>query len=119
VADKFLVVDGSSLIHRAFFALPPLMTRKGLNTGAVYGFCNMLLRVISDVKPKWIAIAFDKSRVTFRNNMYADYKAQRKGTPSELSEQFPIARKLLEAMNISVLELEGLKPTTLSALCPS
>lgn len=107
MADKFLVVDGSSLIHRAFFALPPLMTRKGLNTGAVYGFCNMLLRVISDVKPKWIAIAFDKSRVTFRNNMYADYKAQRKGTPSELSEQFPIARKLLEAMNISVLELEG------------
>ena len=81
VADKFLVVDGSSLIHRAFFALPPLMTKKGLNTGAVYGFCNMLLRVISDVKPKWVAVAFDKSRVTFRTEMFEGYKAQRKETP--------------------------------------
>lgn len=106
MADKFLVVDGSSLIHRAFFALPPLMTKKGLNTGAVYGFCNMLLRVINDVQPKWVAVAFDKSRVTFRNKMFVDYKAQRKETPSELSEQFPVARKLLEAMNISVLEME-------------
>ncbi|MGL5206933.1 MAG: DNA polymerase I [Acidaminococcaceae bacterium] len=107
MADKFLVIDGSSLIHRAFFALPPLMTKKGLNTGAVYGFCNMLLRVISDVKPKWIAVAFDKSRVTFRTEMFDGYKAQRKETPCELSEQFPIARQLLEAMNISVLELDG------------
>lgn len=106
MADKFLVVDGSSLIHRAFFALPPLMTKKGLNTGAVYGFCNMLLRVINDVQPKWVAVAFDKSRVTFRNKMFVDYKAQRKETPSELSEQFPVARKLLEAMNISVLEMD-------------
>ena len=107
MADKFLVVDGSSLIHRAFFALPPLMTKKGLNTGAVYGFCNMLLRVISDVKPKWIAVAFDKSRVTFRTEMFDGYKAQRKETPCELSEQFPVARQLLEAMNISVLEMDG------------
>ena len=107
MADKFLVVDGSSLIHRAFFALPPLMTKKGLNTGAVYGFCNMLLRVISDVKPKWVVVAFDKSRVTFRTEMFDGYKAQRKETPCELSEQFPIARQLLEAMNISVLEMDG------------
>ncbi|HIU64324.1 MAG TPA: DNA polymerase I [Candidatus Avacidaminococcus intestinavium] len=105
--DKFLVIDGSSLIHRAFFALPPLTTKKGLNTGAVYGFCNMLLRVISDVNPKWVAVAFDKSRVTFRTEMFAGYKAQRKETPSELSEQFPLARQLLEAMNIKVLELDG------------
>ena len=107
MADKFLVVDGSSLIHRAFFALPPLMTKKGLNTGAVYGFCNMLLRVISDVKPKWVVVAFDKSRVTFRTEMFDGYKAQRKETPCELSEQFPIAQQLLEAMNISVLEMDG------------
>jgi len=107
VADKFLVVDGSSLIHRAFFALPPLTTKKGLNTGAVYGFCNMLLRIISEVKPKWVAVAFDKSRITFRNEMFDGYKAQRKETPCELSEQFPIARKLLQAMNISVLEMDG------------
>ena len=60
MADKFLVIDGSSLIHRAFFALPPLMTKQGVHTGAVYGFCNMLVKLLGDVKPKWLAVAFDK-----------------------------------------------------------
>lgn len=106
MADKFLVIDGSSLIHRAFFALPPLTTQQGLNTGAVYGFCNMLLRLLNDVQPKWLAVAFDKSRHTFRTELYPEYKGQRKPTPSELSEQFPLARRLLESMNIAVLELD-------------
>ncbi len=107
MADKFLIIVGSSLIHRAFFALPPLTTQNGVHTGAVYGFCNMLLRLLSDVKPKWMAVAFDKSRKTFRTEMFADYKGQRKPTPSELSEQFPLARKVLEAMNIAVLEIDN------------
>lgn len=107
MADKFLVIDGSSLIHRAFFALPQLTTKSGVHTGAVYGFCNMLLRLLADVQPKWLAVAFDKSRKTFRTEMYADYKGQRKPTPSELSEQFPLARKVLEAMDIAVLELDN------------
>lgn len=107
MADKFLVIDGSSLIHRAFFALPPLTTQSGVHTGAVYGFCNMLLRLLADVQPKWLAVAFDKSRKTFRTEMFADYKGQRKPTPSELSEQFPLARKVLEAMNVAVLELDN------------
>ncbi|MEG1727146.1 MAG: DNA polymerase I [Acidaminococcaceae bacterium] len=107
MAEKFLVVDGSSLIHRAFFALPPLMTQKGVHTGAVYGLCNMLLKLINDVQPKWMLVAFDKSRTTFRTALYNEYKAQRKPTPSELSEQFPLARELLTAMNISTLELDG------------
>lgn len=107
MADKFLVIDGSSLIHRAFFALPPLMNRQGLHTGAVYGLCNMLLRLLEDVQPKYMAVAFDKSRKTFRTEMFADYKGQRKPTPSELSEQFPLAAKLLEAMNIRVLEMDN------------
>lgn len=107
MADKFLVIDGSSLIHRAFFALPPLMTKQGLHTGAVYGFCTMLVKLLGDVNPKWLAVAFDKSRKTFRTEMFAEYKGQRKSTPSELSEQFPLARRLLEAMNIVVLETDG------------
>lgn len=107
MAEKFLVIDGSSLIHRAFFALPQLTTKSGVHTGAVYGFCNMLLRLLADVQPKWLAVAFDKSRKTFRTEMYADYKGQRKPTPSELSEQFPLARKVLEAMDIAVLELDN------------
>ena len=66
MADKFLVIDGSSLIHRAFFALPPLTTRKGQHTGAVYGFLRMFHKLLQDVKPRWVAAAFDKSRKTFR-----------------------------------------------------
>ena len=107
MADRFLVIDGSSLIHRAFFALPPLMNRQGLHTGAVYGFCNMLLKLLEEIQPKYIAVAFDKSRKTFRTEMFADYKGTRKPTPSELSEQFPLTMKVLEALNIVSLELDN------------
>lgn len=107
MAEKFLVIDGSSLIHRAFFALPPLMTKQGLHTGAVYGLCNMLLKLLGDLQPKYMAVAFDKSRKTFRTEMYADYKGQRKPTPSELSEQFPLAMKVLGTMGIPTLELDN------------
>lgn len=106
MADKFLVIDGSSLIHRAFFALPPLMTKQGLHTGAVYGLCNMLLKLLGDLQPAYMAVAFDKSRKTFRTELYADYKGQRKPTPSELSEQFPLAMKVLGTMGIPTLELD-------------
>lgn len=107
MSDKFLVIDGSSLIHRAFFALPPLMNKQGVHTGAVYGLCNMLLKLLEDVQPKYMAVAFDKSRKTFRTEMYADYKGQRKPTPPELSEQFPLSMKVLEAVNIPTLELDN------------
>lgn len=107
MTEKFLVIDGSSLIHRAFFALPPLMTKQGLHTGAVYGLCNMLLKLLGDLQPKYMAVAFDKSRKTFRTEMYAEYKGQRKPTPSELSEQFPLAMKVLGTMGIPTLELDN------------
>ena len=107
MADKFLVIDGSSLIHRAFFALPPLMTKQGLHTGAVYGLCNMLLKLLGDLQPTYMAVAFDKSRKTFRTELYEDYKGQRKPTPSELSEQFPLAMKVLDTMGIPTLELDN------------
>lgn len=107
MADKFLVIDGSSLIHRAFFALPPLMNKQGMHTGAVYGLCNMLLKLLGEVNPRYMAVAFDKSRKTFRTEMYAAYKGQRKPTPSELSEQFPLAMKVLSTMGIATLELDN------------
>ena len=106
MADKFLVIDGSSLIHRAFFALPPLTTRKGQHTGAVYGFLRMFHKLLQDVKPRWVAAAFDKSRKTFRNKLYADYKGQRKPTPPELKEQFPLCMEVLQSMGIPALELD-------------
>ena len=106
MSDKFLVIDGSSLIHRAFFALPPLTTRKGQHTGAVYGFLRMFHKLLQDVKPRWVAAAFDKSRKTFRTDLYADYKGQRKPTPPELKEQFPLCMEVLQSMGIAALELD-------------
>ena len=106
MSDKFLVIDGSSLIHRAFFALPPLTTRKGKHTGAVYGFLRMFHKLLQDVKPRWVAAAFDKSRKTFRTKLYADYKGQRKPTPPELKEQFPLCMEVLQSMGIPALELD-------------
>ena len=106
MAEKFLVIDGSSLIHRAFFALPPLTTRKGQHTGAVYGFLRMFHKLLQDVKPRWVAAAFDKSRKTFRTNLYADYKGQRKPTPPELKEQFPLCMEVLQSMGIAALEMD-------------
>ncbi len=122
MADKVLLIDGSSLIHRAFFALPPLTTKKGINTGAVYGFCSMLLKLLTDMRPKYVAIAFDKSRQTFRRAKYKEYKAQRKPTPTELSEQFPLAMDLFQKMGINTLELDDYEADdiigTLSAAAP-
>ena len=107
MSGKFIIVDGSSLIHRAFYALPTLTTSSGHFTNAVFGFTNMLLKIAADLKPAGIVVAFDKGKRTFRNDEYAEYKAQRKPTPSELSEQFPSVREVLDALGITVLEIEG------------
>jgi len=104
--DKFLLVDGSSLLHRAYFALPPLTTRDGTPTGAVYGLCNMLLRLLDEIKPKYMLVAFDKSRKTFRTAMLPTYKGQRKQTPPELSAQFPLAMNVLSTVGIKTLEMD-------------
>lgn len=107
MADKFLVVDGSSLIHRAFFALPPLTNKNGVPTGAVYGLCNMLVKLMEEVKPRYMAVAFDKSRKSFRTDLFADYKGQRKPTPPELKSQFPLSMQVLNALGINTLELDN------------
>ena len=107
MTGKFVIIDGSSLIHRAFYALPTLTTAGGFFTHAVFGLTNMVLKLAADLKPAGIVVAFDKGKKTFRNDMYAEYKAQRKPTPSELSMQFPAAREVLEALGITVLEIEG------------
>jgi DNA polymerase-1 len=105
--SKYIIVDGSSLIHRAFYALPTLTTASGQYTNAVFGFTNMIVKLLADWQPDGMVVAFDKGKKTFRNEEYVDYKAQRKPTPTELSEQFPMAREVLEAMGITVLELDG------------
>lgn len=104
---KFLIVDGSSLVHRAFFALPILTNPQGEYTNAVYGFAGMLSRILEREKPARVAVCFDKSRHTFRTDMYADYKGQRAETPGELSPQFETCKRLLEAMGIVWEEVAG------------
>ncbi|HZK17764.1 MAG TPA: 5'-3' exonuclease H3TH domain-containing protein, partial [Clostridia bacterium] len=105
--ERMLIIDGNSLLHRAFYAIPYLATSGGLPTNAVYGFTNMLFKVLEEEKPDYIAIAFDKSRVTFRNQMYEGYKAKRKATPEELRPQFAMLKKILAAMRIPTYEIEG------------
>ncbi|HWR38395.1 MAG TPA: DNA polymerase I [Patescibacteria group bacterium] len=107
MTSKFLIIDGSSLVHRAFYALPPMTTKTGLHTNAVYGFTTMLAKVLTDYRPEYLAVAFDRSRVTFRTGLYAEYKAHRKETPGELSEQFPRVTEMLQALGIHTLEEDG------------
>lgn len=104
---KMLLIDGNSLLHRAFHALPPLRTSKGVYTNAVYGFLNMLLRILQEEEPDYISVAFDKKGPTFRHNEYAAYKATRPSTADELVGQFDVLKEILEAMNISYLEADG------------
>ncbi|HBX24589.1 MAG TPA: DNA polymerase I [Desulfotomaculum sp.] len=105
--NRFLIIDGNSLIHRAFHALPPLSTSDGTVTNAVYGFTTMLLKVLQLVEPDYIAVAFDKGRTTFRHESYAEYKAKRTATPPELKPQFPVVKEVLNCMRIPFLELDN------------
>lgn len=102
-----IIIDGNSLTHRAFHAIPPLSTSQGLVTNAVYGFTNMLLKILAEENPAFIAVAFDKGKVTFRHGHYEDYKAHRSATPDDLRPQFPILKDVLKAMRIQVFEIEG------------
>lgn len=102
------LIDGNSLLYRAFFALPTsLTTSDGRVTNAVYGFTSMLLRLLREEKPDAVAVAFDLPGKTFRHTAYEDYKAHRPQTPDELISQMPLARRVLDALDIPVLDVEG------------
>ena len=105
--EIFMVIDGNSLAHRAFHAIPLPTTSEGAFTNAVYGFTTMLLRILSERKPRMVAICFDKGRITFRHDQLETYKGTRKATPDELRPQFPLLKEVLAAMDIKVLEMEG------------
>ena len=104
---KLIVIDGNSLANRAFYAIPILSNSKGVITNAVYGFTNMLMRLVKQEQPDYLAVAFDVSRKVFRHEQYADYKAQRKGMPEELRGQMDLIKDVLRAMNIAIYEAEG------------
>lgn len=104
---RFLVIDGSSLAHRAFYALPLLTNRQGVYTNAAYGFLTMLFKILEEEPVDYIAVAFDKSRITFRNERYPDYKGHRKATPQELRPQFDLIKELLAALRIASFEMDN------------
>lgn len=102
-----LLFDGHALIHRAYHALPPLTTRDGQPTGAIFGFCNMLLKTLQEFNPTHCAVAFDTAVPTFRHKQFEDYKAHRPKAPDELTAQFGPVRELVEAFNLPTFEMEG------------
>ena len=101
--DTFVIVDGNSLMHRAFHALPPLSNEDGVFTNAVFGFLSMLFKVIGDEQPRYLAVAFDLHGPTFRHTDYSEYKAGRKPTAPELKPQFDLVRECLTKMGVKIL----------------
>ncbi|SFU45591.1 DNA polymerase I [Alicyclobacillus macrosporangiidus] len=102
---KLILIDGNSIAYRAFFALPALSNAEGQFTNAVFGFTQMLLKLLQDESPTHIAVAFDAGKETFRHGLYEAYKGTREKTPGELSEQFPLLREVLQAFSIPALEV--------------
>lgn len=107
--ENLVLIDGNSVLYRAFYATPFLTTATGEPTNAVFGFVNMLLKIISDVKPKYILVAFDRKEPTYRHKMYFGYKAGRKPMPDELVPQVDLIKKTLDVMGISRYEKPGLE----------
>ena len=102
-----LIIDGNSIINRAFYGIRPLTTREGINTNGIYGFINIMEKAVSEHNPDYLAVAFDVSKKTFRNDIYGEYKANRSGMPDDLAEQMPLLKEVLSAMNIPCLGLEN------------
>lgn len=106
--NRIVIIDGNSLINRAYYAMQrPMITKDGLYTQGVYGFVNMLQKIQTDYEPEYMAVAFDMKTPTFRHKEYPEYKAGRKKMPPELAMQLPLLKEVLEAMNIKILESEG------------
>lgn len=104
---RLIIIDGNSIINRAFYALPDMSNSEGLKTNAIYGFTRMLFKIIDDYKPTHISVAFDKKAPTFRHKEFADYKAGRKKMPDELGQQLEPLKELLDTFNIHRMEMSG------------
>lgn len=107
--QKLVLIDGNSLINRAFYAMPVLSTKKGVYTNAVYGFLNMFFKMQQDVKPDYVCVAFDLKAPTFRHKAYAEYKGTRKPMPEELRPQIPLLKEILKLMGVTYIEKEGIE----------
>lgn len=107
MGEKLVLIDGHSILNRAFFGIPDLTNSEGLHTNAVYGFLNIMFKILEEEKPDYLTVAFDVSEPTFRHKMYADYKGTRKPMADELKEQVPVMKEMLRAMGVTVIEKGG------------
>ena len=105
--QKIMIIDGNSILNRAFYGVSLLSTSDGLYTNAIYGFLNIMYKYIEEENPQYICVAFDLKAPTFRHKQYEGYKAKRKGMPEELSVQVPYMKEVLDALKIKRLEMEG------------
>ena len=107
MSKKIVLIDGHSILNRAFFGVPPLTNSEGLHTNAVYGFLNIMFKILDEEKPDYLTVAFDRSEPTFRHQMFDAYKGTRKPMAQELREQVPVMKDVLQAMGIKIVEMPG------------
>ena len=105
--EKLVLIDGHSILNRAFYGIPDLTNSEGLHTNAVYGFLNIMLKILDEEKPDYITVTFDVKAPTFRHKMYPEYKGTRKPMPAELHEQVPLIKEVLTSMGIKIVEMAG------------
>lgn len=109
MTKKIVLIDGHSILNRAFYGLPDLTNSKGLHTNAIYGFLNILFKILEEEKPDYLTVAFDVHAPTFRHGMYAEYKGTRKPMADELRQQVPVMKDVLRAMGVKIIEQAGLE----------
>lgn len=109
MSGKLVLIDGHSILNRAFYGVPDLSNAKGLHTNAVYGFLNIMFKILEEEKPDLLAVAFDVHAKTFRHEMYEAYKGTRKPMPEELRQQVPVMKEVLKAMHVVIMEQAGLE----------
>ena len=109
MSKKLVLIDGHSILNRAFYGVPELTNSEGLHTNGIYGFLNILFKLLDEEKPDMLAVAFDVSAPTFRHEMFKEYKGTRKSMPKELREQVPVMKQVLSAMNVLIMEKPGLE----------
>lgn len=107
MSEKIVLIDGHSILNRAFFGVPPLTNSEGLHTNAVYGFLNIMFKILDEEKPDYLTVTFDRSEPTFRHQMFDAYKGTRKPMAQELREQVPVMKEVLQAMGIKIMEMPG------------
>jgi DNA polymerase-1 len=109
MSEKLMLIDGNSIVNRAFYGVPDLTNRDGLHTNAIYGFLNIFLKLLDDEDPKYVLVAFDEKAPTFRHEMYSEYKGTRKGMPDELAEQMPVLKDVLKSMQVTIYSQAGIE----------